>query len=206
MTDVADEHCVDCGHWVDTRWRACPTCGARLATADRVDRIERVAAWTAVIAGVVLALGAVLPWATTTADASGSTTRWGLDGGRGIPALVLALGAVAVGFLALSGRRFTGNRAALVVIGLVAIGFVIVHRSIITHDLSGLQFDVGSLRNLSPAQAAAQRPTNTFEIGLWIVAIGGVIAIIAAAVLPKQIAPRGLDTSQPVDAPTAAVR
>ena len=204
MTDTADEHCGDCGHWVDHRWRACPTCGTRLSTADRVDRIERVAAWIAVVAGSALALGAVLPWATTTVAASGSTTRWGLDGGRGIPALVLGLAAVTVGLLALSGRRSAGNRATLVVIGLLAFGFVLLQRSLITRDLSDLQFRVGTLRNLNPAQAAAQRPTNSFEIGLWIVAIAGVVAIVAAAFLPKQIAPRRRDTSQRVDAPAVA--
>ena len=104
----------------------------------------------------------------------------------------------------LSRRRSAGNRATLVVIGLLAIGFVIVQRSLIIHDLSGLQFQVGTLRNLSPAQAAARRPTNSFEIGLWIVAVAGVIAIVAGAVLPKQIAPRRRDTSQRIDAPAVA--
>jgi hypothetical protein len=88
-----------------------------------------------------------------------------------------------------------------VVIGLLAIGFAMVQRSLITHDLSAVQFQVGTLRNLSPAQAQAQQPSNSFGIGLWLIAIGGVVAMVAAAVLPKQIAPRHPRTSLPVDAP-----
>ena len=192
MTDTEDDYCVDCGNWLDSRWRACPTCGARLAPADRLDRLERVAAWTAVIAGSALTLGAFLPWATTAIAASGSTTRWGMDGGRGIGALVLGLGAITLGVLALTGRRFAGNRSTLVLIGLLAFGFVFIQRSLITQHISDLRFHVSTLRNTTAAQAKAQQPVNSYGVGLWMIAIAGVAAIVAGAILPKQITPRGL--------------
>ena len=200
MIDTVDEHCVDCGYWLDPRWRACPTCGVRLAAADRTDRVERVAACAAVVAGGAMVLGALLPWATTSIAAGGSATRWGMDGGRGVLAVVLGLCAIALGLFALTGRRFSGNRASLAIIGLLAIGFVIVQRSLIAHHITDLQFHVGTIRNLTAAQAIAQHPTNSYGVGLWMIAIAGVVAIVAGASLPRQVAPRRLNTSQPFGA------
>ena len=190
MTDADDLDCVVCGNWLDHRWRACPTCGARLAPADRIDRIERVAACTAVIAGGALALGALLPWATTRVAATGSQTRWGMDGGRGVAALILGLGVMVLGLFSLRGRRFAGSRAILAIAGMLALGFAFFQRSLITDHITELQFQLTTVRGLTPSQVAAQRATSSFGAGLWVIAVAGLVAIVAAAVLPKQAAPR----------------
>src|SRR5947199_477001 len=116
MAESADEYGAHCGLWLDRRWRACPTCRARLQRADRIDRTERILSWVIVAAGCALTAGAFLPWSRTTIPASGSTIRWGMSGGRGAVALILGLAVIAVGVLSLVGRRFPGNRATLAVI------------------------------------------------------------------------------------------
>jgi hypothetical protein len=137
-----------------------------------------------------MTVGAILPWATTTDSAGASSTRWGLAAGRGVPAVVIGLAAIFLGVIALRGRRFGGNRFYLVVIGLLAIVLVVLERSLIIQHLNSLRFNLGNQRNLTPAQVAAQQPHNSYGIGLWMIGLGGVVAIVAGALFPKQIMPK----------------
>jgi hypothetical protein len=148
-------------------------------------------------------LGAFLPWSRTTIPATGSTLRWGMSGGRGVIALLLGLAVIAIGVLSLLGRRLRGNRISLAGIGILALIFTVVERSLISHDISDLRFKVSSLRNLSAAQSAAQLPSNSFGVGLAMIGIGAVVAIIAGAFLPRQLAPERVTAPSEVPASTS---
>jgi hypothetical protein len=104
--------------------------------------------------------------------------------------VLLGLAAIFLGVLALRGRRFGGNRFYLVLIGVLAIALVVLERSLIVQHLNNLKFDLGTQRNLTPAQVAAQQPHNSYGIGLWMIGLGGVVAIVAGALFPKQRLPR----------------
>jgi hypothetical protein len=104
--------------------------------------------------------------------------------------VLLGLAAIYLGVVALRGRRFGGNCFCLVAIGVLAIVLVVFERTLIVQHLDSLKFDLGNQRNLTPAQIAARQPRNTYSIGLWMIGLGGVVAIVAGALLPKQIMPK----------------
>src|SRR5690349_11170226 len=105
------DHCSDCGMWLDRSWRACPTCGKRLPKAEAADRIERIAAFVAMAAGLILIISAFLTWDTTSAPKVDDNVRSGMSAGRGVLPILLGLFVMVIAATILTHRRWAGNRA-----------------------------------------------------------------------------------------------
>ena len=183
-------YCTVCGNWLDRRWRACPTCGNRLAAADTADRRERVAAIVALAGGAGLVVGSFLPTARINVPLGTSETRWGMQSGRGVPTLILGLIALAVGYMAIAERRTRGNRFTLSLVGLLGLGSVIFQRVAVSSRVNALKSQAAIARNLTAAQLKAAPPSSSYSIGLYLIIVASVVLIGAAIALPRQIAPR----------------
>jgi hypothetical protein len=137
-------YCSACGQEVEVEWNACPNCGHELPeeppvrrnTPDPVQQqsggetaagtdtgTDSSSGWAlgrkaAIVATVLGAIAAFLPWITVDV-AAGSASLAGIEGGAGKETLVIA----ALGFLIAAWRWGPWQRRAVTVVGALLVGY-----------------------------------------------------------------------------------
>lgn len=155
--------CPACGGIVATTAASCPHCGHRPTTATATGSLN-VAAAIILLGGVLVAIGAFLPWATAS-TAFGSLSRSGLEGGDGI--FVLPLGAV-IGLLGLTRLQrpgLPGNRLTMVLLGVISLGAA-------WFEGSRIQGNIDSI--------TTSYVTATLGAGIYVIGVGGALVLLAS--------------------------
>ena len=157
------------------------------------------------VAGVVIAIGAFLPWAKETALGNAENAA-GFDGWEGKVCLIAGAGIAIRSFLAMRQGRTRQIATAVLIGGIIATG-VAVYTAVTAKDqfrdaLASELVSQGVLPDEATASTAVQaaiddgQVTVSISFGLYVVIIGGVAAIAAGAM--------GL-TSKPVSTPSGGV-
>jgi hypothetical protein len=130
----------------------------------RARRLRQIVGWPtlAAVAGVTLMVGAILTWSTLTLDTV-KITRSGVDSGGGGD-ITGILGLVLLGATAL---RLNARTARL--LGPIALAIGVAVGIVITLDTVVL---------LTPVGTAGAGPETTIGAGVWVTALGAIIAVI----------------------------
>jgi hypothetical protein len=158
-----------------------------------------------IVAGIVIAIGAFLPWATGTAFGT-SDSASGIDGWEGKVCLIAGVGIAIRSFLAMKQSR-TRQIAAAVLIGGVIVTGVAVYTAVTVKDK--LRDSIVSelvAQGIAPDEATALTAVQgaidagqievSIAFGLYVVIVGGIAAIGAGAMALS---------AKPVSTPSAGV-
>jgi hypothetical protein len=158
-----------------------------------------------VVAGVVIAIGAFLPWAKETALGN-SENAAGFDGWEGKVCLIAGAGIAIRSFLAMRQGRTRQIATAVLIGGIIATGVAVYtavtakdqfHDALVSELVSqGIVPDEATASTAVQAAIDDGRVTVSISFGLYVVIIGGVAAIVAGAM--------GL-TAKPVSTPSVGV-
>lgn len=167
--------CIDCAKEYSDQLDACPNCHApnpsrspATSTDETPDKGSPTAAWIVVLAGGLITLGSILPWVTASAVFVGSISVNGMDGDGKIT-VVLGVILLAIGFIGAGSGDM--HPVTPIIPGLAAIGVVITNYQNIQDSVREIQSsDVG---------------TASIGYGFWMIAIGGVVALMGAALAKK---------------------
>jgi hypothetical protein len=121
-----------------------------------------------VVAGALYAIGSALPWASITAPFVGTISKSGLEGGDGVVTLLIGIVLALVGLGHLTGSRAAGSKLATVLLSVAALGMAAFEISTVSSRLADIDSDVGYAST---------------GIGLWLMAVGGVLALLSALAL-----------------------
>jgi len=117
-----------------------------------------------VLVGALLALiGSFLPWATVSVEGFGSESASGMDG-DGVITLIVALAAAAIAV-------FMKGRGRMIGI-IVAAGIIILVSIIDIADVNRAAGEIGDIPGVD----------TSVGFGLWLVLVGGVVALVGAFV------------------------
>ena len=175
-----------------------------------------------IVAGIVIAIGSFLPWATGTAFGTSESAK-GFDGWEGKVCLIAGAGIAIRSFLAMKRGRTRQIAAAILIGGLVATGVsaytAVTAKSQLRDSLVSELVSQGIIPDEATARAAVQQAIDAGQIdvslsfGLFVVIIGGVAAIAAGAMaftakpspMPSAGVPAGGFGSPPPAVPAAPV-
>jgi hypothetical protein len=143
-----------------------------------------------IVAGIVIAIGAFLPWAKETALGN-SETAAGFDGWEGKVCLIAGVGIAIRSFVAMRQGRIRQVAAAVLIGGIIATG-VAVYTAVTAEDqfhdaLVSELVSQGIVPDESTASAAVQtaidngQVTVSISFGLYVVIFGGIAAVVAGA-------------------------
>ena len=178
---MATLNCVDCTKEYSEQLDACPNCHAPNPTKPPAPPATEApiaptpqtkktptAGWVAVLAGGLIAIGSILPWITATAVFVGSISVGGMEGDGKI---TVALGVLLLilGFVAIGGGKM--HPGPLILLGIGAIAVVVA-------NYSNIQDVVDETRKSGVGVAS-------IGYGFWMVAIGGVVAVVGAALAKR---------------------
>ena len=143
-----------------------------------------------IVAGIVIAIGAFLPWAKETALGN-SETAAGFDGWEGKVCLIAGVGIVIRSFVAMRQGRIRQIAAALMIGGIIATGVAAYtavtakdqfHDALVSELVSqGILPDETTASTAVQAAIDAGQVTVSISFGLYVVIFGGVAAIAAGA-------------------------
>ena len=171
-----------------------------------------------IVAGVVIAIGAFLPWATGTAFGT-SDTASGFEGWEGKVCLIAGVGIAIRSFLALQQGRTRQIAAAILIGGLVVTGVGVYTAMSVKDELRDAIVSELVSQGIMPDEATATTAVQgaidagqidvSIAFGLYLVILGGIAAIAAGAMAlsakpatPSAGVPAGLgDTSSGFGAP-----
>lgn len=167
--------------WLATDGRWYPP--AAPAQSDEVDAVDKTPAIGLIVSGCLAALGSTMPWATLTAPFVGQVDVRGTSGDGRIT-LLLGLALATQGLLLLTGKR-GGDRlwVAVHVAGLIvaAIG-------------------IYNYINLTDSDGSSEYVGVSVGPGVYLVALGGVGAVVSASVRGFRRDPRTLAASSEAEA------
>jgi len=169
--------CVDCTKEYSEQLAACPNChapnpsrppapppaAARQVTAAPVTGRSPVTSWIVVLSGGLITLGSIFPWITASAVFVGSISVNGMEGDGKIT-IVLGVILLVFGFVGVGGGKI--HPVILILPGVAAIGVVIINYQNIQDAVREIQSSgVG---------------VSSIGYGFWMIAIGGVVAVVGA--------------------------
>lgn len=143
-----------------------------------------------IVAGIVIAIGSFLPWATGTAFGTSESAK-GFDGWEGKVCLIAGAGIAIRSFLAMKQGRTRQIAAAILIGGLIATGVsaytAVTAKDQLRDSLVSELVSQGIIPDEATARAAVQQAIDAGQIevslafGLFVVIAGGVAAIAAGA-------------------------
>jgi len=176
-------YCSACGQEVRPQWNACPNCGHDLPEEPPIRQntpapvqsesgdetasgTDSGSGWplgrkVAVVAAVLGAIGAFLPWITVDV-AAGSASRAGVEGGAGQETLVIA----ALGFLTTAWRWGPWQRGTVTLVGALLTGYSYLYT---TNPLFGVEE--------LPAIVQQYQEVYQAGIGLYLTGAAGLIIL-----------------------------
>ena len=132
----------------------------------------------AILGGIALVVGSFLAWATAAGTLTSGNVN-GLSGSNGWGTLICGLAVASGAALLLAGLRAWWVGAGIAVAALVAIGLVIFSIT----DIGSTSDDLpGVLRDAGVDDATAAGAKLDLDIGIWIVAAGAAVSLIAGIV------------------------
>ena len=132
----------------------------------------------AILGGIALVVGSFLAWATAAGTLTSGNVN-GLSGSNGWGTLVCGLAVASGAALLLAGLRAWWVGAGIAVAALVAVGLVIFSIT----DIGSTSDDLpGVLRDAGVDDATAAGAKLDLDIGIWIVAAGAAVSLIAGIV------------------------
>lgn len=152
-----------------------PVAPAGAAVASSADAPSGI---IAILGGIALVVGSFLAWATAAGTLTSGNVN-GLSGSNGWGTLICGLAVASGAALLLAGLRAWWVGAGMTVAALVAIGLVIFSIT----DIGSTSDDLpGVLRDAGVDEATAAGAKLDLDIGIWIVAAGAAISLIAGIV------------------------
>jgi hypothetical protein len=158
-----------------------------------------------IVAGVVIAIGAFLPWAKETALGN-SETAAGFDGWEGKVCLIAGVGIAIRSFVAMRQGRTRQIAAAVLIGGIIATGVAAYtavtakdqfHDALVSELVSqGIVPDEATASTAVQAAIDGGQVTVSISFGLYVVIFGGIAAMAAGAMAL---------TAGPVSTPSAGV-
>ncbi len=163
MAAPSVSQCPACGGVVASTAAACPHCGHRPEGATGSGSLN-IAAALILLGGAVFAAGSFLPWVTVY-SAFASASRSGMEGGDGMITVFLGVVIALLGLTRLQRPGLPGNRAVMVLLGVIAIGLAWFEGATIQNNL-----------------AASTSPYVTASVGMGIYAMGvaGVLVVLTS--------------------------
>ena len=132
----------------------------------------------AILGGIALVVGSFLAWATAAGTLTSGNVN-GLSGSNGWGTLICGLAVASGAALLLAGLRAWWVGAGMAVAALVAIGLVIFSIT----DIGSTSDDLpGVLRDAGVEEVTAAGAKLDLDIGIWIVAAGAAVSLIAGIV------------------------
>jgi hypothetical protein len=163
--------CWSCGDSCGIGEAWCPACGAPGAGARPAPRAITRATPASILAlagGLTIGFGSFLPWVQATVPSLGTTlTQSGVSGGDGVVTLAFACAIATFGFVLWRGTAERWIGPALVGVGALV------------SMLAGVGFADISSRFTDAHKIVGGRLITDYGAGLWAVAAGALIAIVA---------------------------
>jgi hypothetical protein len=158
---------------------ACPHCGYRPG-GSAVPNSLNITAVVILLGGVLFAVGSFLPWATAS-SAFASASKSGMEGGDGMITVFLGIVIALLGLMRLQRPGLPGSRAAMVLLGVIALGLAIFEGANISNRL---------------AETTSAYVVTSVGIGIYVMGVGAVL-VIAASLFGAQAKPP-VPTATPV--------